>query len=250
MSAQPLVYIDDGEAWCDSVTLAAQADKRHDHVLRDIDAIVAEEPSLLDKASSPNLGSLPELASGSDLSRLHGPRFREALYEVARTNRGKRAHRKYEMNSAAFALLMGRMTGRKPLKFQITYTTAFETMRAMLATGAANDAASQVPERTYAERLLPDQFSVERRRTLHAENKRIERYYGEVEGERHWRESGLWHPDEARRMPLLGNLRSDVQTWFGEDLTVEGAARSGRPGCGPNAQLPSNDSLPPCAVGS
>lgn len=110
-SAAARVTLVDGEPMADSLDIAAQFEKRHDHVLRSIDGL---------------------LALGQDL----GPaRFVAATYEVqvlpnsGEQGRGStRTHRCYRMNEQAFALVVMGFTGAKALRWKVAYSGAFKAM--------------------------------------------------------------------------------------------------------------------------
>lgn len=102
----PIVFTKDGEVFANSRDVAAFFNKRHDHVLRDID-------NLLVNSGSPELGNL----------------FIEA-HEYHDT--ANKTVRHYEVTRDGFTLLAMGFTGSKALKFKLRYIEAFNAMEAEL----------------------------------------------------------------------------------------------------------------------
>lgn len=103
---QSLVFIQNGKAVTDSLTVANVFEKRHDHVMRDIQSIMAEIEG--------------------DFSLLN---FGESTYT---TDRG-RAYAKYLMTEDGFTLLAMGYTGKDAMRFKVAYIKEFRRMQAELA---------------------------------------------------------------------------------------------------------------------
>ncbi|KKC39516.1 hypothetical protein WH87_04805 [Devosia epidermidihirudinis] len=103
-SRLPIVNVREGEAFADSRDVAAFFDKEHRNVLRDIDNLVAAEPSL---------------------ALLN---FEQGVYTRADT--GNQQHRHFRMNRDGFSLLAMGFTGTKALKWKLRYIEAFNAMEA------------------------------------------------------------------------------------------------------------------------
>lgn len=93
----PSVFIKDGNVYANSRDVAAFFEKRHDHVLRDIDALVEQ--------GVPNFGDTPYIH----------PQNGE-LY------------RSYDMDRDGFALLAMSFTGPRALRFKLAYIAQFNAM--------------------------------------------------------------------------------------------------------------------------
>lgn len=102
---QPVVSIRDGEVFANSRNVADYFQKRHDHVLRDIDNLLS--------SGSPKLGSL--FVEGS------------VYHDQARKD-----VRVFDMTRDGFSLLAMGFTGQKALAFKLNYIAAFNAMEAEL----------------------------------------------------------------------------------------------------------------------
>lgn len=102
----PLVFVRNGTVFANSRDVASYFEKRHDHVLRDIDTLISAAPSI-----APNFGEYAE---------------------DVRAGFGRRSVRSFDMTRTGFTLLAMRFTGVKALHFQIVYVEAFEEMEAEL----------------------------------------------------------------------------------------------------------------------
>lgn len=97
----PIVRMKDGEARADSRDVAAFFDKRHDHVLRDIRALIAKEPRL----GLSNFGETPFIEPST----------------------GQTYHY-FEMDRRGFTVLAMGFTGGRALEWKLRYIDAFELM--------------------------------------------------------------------------------------------------------------------------
>lgn len=97
----PVLVVRSGEVLTTSRDVAEKFDKRHDHVLRDID-------NLLRNIDSPNLGSLFRLEMMPDGQGI--------------------LRRSYDMTRDGFALLAMGFTGARAIKWKLAYIEAFNTM--------------------------------------------------------------------------------------------------------------------------
>ena len=105
----PAVFVKDGKAFANSRDVAAFFGKRHDHVTRDIAALVAQEPSLVNGRA---------------------PNFGETLYEVPGPNGATRSERCFDMTRDGFTLLGMGFTGPQALKWKLRYIEAFNALEA------------------------------------------------------------------------------------------------------------------------
>lgn len=101
----PIVFAKDGEAFANSRDVAAFFGKDHNHVLRDIDNLIAAEPKL-------------GLSSFGQTSYVHP--------------QNGQTYRAYEMDRDGFTLLAMGFTGGKALKWKLRYIEAFNAMEAEL----------------------------------------------------------------------------------------------------------------------
>lgn len=99
----PIVFAKDGEVFANSRDVAAFFGKQHGHVLRDIDNLIASEPSL-------------------GLST-----FGETPYVEPSTGQ---AYRSFDMGRDGFTLLAMGFTGAKALKWKLRYIEAFNALEA------------------------------------------------------------------------------------------------------------------------
>ncbi len=107
----PCVFVQGGEVLASSRDVAAFFEKQHAHVLRDIDHLIHQEPSL---------------AQGQ-LSK-----FGELFIDVEVNNGATRKFRIFNMNRDGFSLLAMGFTGPRALKWKLAYIRAFNLMEAAL----------------------------------------------------------------------------------------------------------------------
>ncbi|MDX2304712.1 MAG: Rha family transcriptional regulator [Microscillaceae bacterium] len=100
-----LVIIQRKEALTTSLKVAEAFEKRHDHVIRDIETLIVELGSI-----ESSLGALPK--------------FGESSYFNAQNKKQKM----YKLNRQAFTLLAMGYTGAKALQFKLAYMNAFDEM--------------------------------------------------------------------------------------------------------------------------
>lgn len=101
-----LVIIQNRQAVTTSLQVAESFEKRHDHVLRDIEMI---------------LGGLPNFGET--------PMFYESTYEHPQN---KQQYRMYYMNRDGFTLLAMGFTGQKAMQYKLAYIQAFNEMERQL----------------------------------------------------------------------------------------------------------------------
>lgn len=94
-----LIIMKDRQAVTSSLNIAENFDKRHDHVLRDIDALEKDIPN-----------------------------FGEMFFETTEPDLYGRKRRVFYMNRDGFTLLAMGFTGRKALQFKLKYIEAFNQM--------------------------------------------------------------------------------------------------------------------------
>ncbi|MCA0851225.1 Rha family transcriptional regulator [Salipiger thiooxidans] len=112
-ASAPRVFVRHGEVFATSRDVAACFEKRHYHVLRDIDRLVARQPTLLKPtAESDTLGGC----------------FEEITIEVKVGCGATRLDRAYAMTRDGFALLAVGFTGEKALEFKMQYIRTFGLM--------------------------------------------------------------------------------------------------------------------------
>jgi Rha family phage regulatory protein len=104
----PVVFTKDGAVFANSRDVATYFAKRHDHVLRDIDALIAKDPSL---GGLPNFGDTPCFQKSSYIEPTTG-----------------QTYRCFDMDQMGFTLLAVGFTGTKALQFKIRYVRAFAAM--------------------------------------------------------------------------------------------------------------------------
>lgn len=117
---QPVVFAKAGEAFASSRDVAAGFEKRHDNVIRDIENLIAAEPSL----------GLRQFAKGGVLS------FEETPYV---NEQNGQTYKAYAMSRDGFTLLAMGFTGAKALKWKLRYIEAFNAMEAELRRQATVD---------------------------------------------------------------------------------------------------------------
>lgn len=94
-----LIIMKDRQAVTSSLNIAENFDKRHDHVLRDIDALEKDIPN-----------------------------FGDIFFETTEPDLYGRKRRVFYMNRDGFTLLAMGFTGRKALQFKLKYIEAFNQM--------------------------------------------------------------------------------------------------------------------------
>lgn len=101
----PVVFSKDGEVFANSRDVAAFFEKQHGHILRDIDNLIKNEPSL------------------------GFSKFGETPYIEPSTGQ---TYRSYDMDRDGFTLIAMGFTGGKALKWKLRYIEAFNAMDAEL----------------------------------------------------------------------------------------------------------------------
>lgn len=113
--APRIMLAEDGQAFTTSRDVAAYFGKRHDHVLRDIEKLLAELEEMQEE-HEPNFGGM----------------FQYAESKVLIGNGAERSDPIYHLTRDGFTLLAMGFTGKKALLFKVAYITAFNTMEARL----------------------------------------------------------------------------------------------------------------------
>jgi len=127
-STHPAVEIINGKPATTSVEVARVFQKRHDHVLRDIEKL------------------------RKDLPAEHAPNFGEMSIEVDIGNGATRASKVYRFTRDSFTMLAFGFTGKKATAFKAAYISAFNRMEQELQGKAAateNNTAAQQPELSF-----------------------------------------------------------------------------------------------------
>lgn len=109
--SKKLVVIENNQPVTDSRTVADKFEKRHDHVVRDIETIIKQMASV---SQSPKLGSAM---------------FVKTTYQA---ENGGRNYPMYLMNRDGFSLLAMGFTGKKALQFKLKFIDEFNKMEAKL----------------------------------------------------------------------------------------------------------------------
>lgn len=131
-SPMPRVFTRGSEVFANSRDVAVFFEKDHRNVLRDIDHLIQQEPSLaqgglLNFEQTPHKEGLRNFAQ-----TLHGrsaPKFGETPYVELQNGQTYRA---FEMTRDGFALLAMGFTGPRALKWKLRYIEAFNLMEAEL----------------------------------------------------------------------------------------------------------------------
>lgn len=108
----------DGKGWASSRDVAAFFGKRHDNVLRDIEALMAEAPAC-------------------------ALNFEGTSEAVAMPRGGVRQERAFLMNRDGFTLLAMGFTGKKALKFKLDYIAAYTALEAEAIEARKREARAQ-----------------------------------------------------------------------------------------------------------
>ena len=111
--AEKAVFVQDGQPVTTSRKVAETFGKRHDHVIRDIRAIIEQEPGCL-------------------------PNFGESFFVQKMPQGGIRKQPYFTITRDGFVLLAMGFTGTKALAFKIRYIEAFNAMEQALRQNEAN----------------------------------------------------------------------------------------------------------------
>ena len=111
-----LVFIHNNQALTDSRKVAAYFGKRHDHVIRDIRAIIDQ------------MGGVPKIGET--------PLFEETVYVNSQNGQ---AYPMFLMNRDGFTLLAMGFTGKEALQFKLAYIAKFNEMERALSNPAPAD---------------------------------------------------------------------------------------------------------------
>ena len=103
----------DGKAYCTSLQIAHHFDKRHDNVMRDIEATIAQVLETSNKLKSEGIGNLFKLSEYEFVSGI-GAKIKKPMYYLS---------------EQGFTLLAMGYTGAKAMQFKLAYMAAFEKMR-------------------------------------------------------------------------------------------------------------------------
>jgi Rha family phage regulatory protein len=117
-TCQPILFIRQGEVFCNSQNVADTFEKQHSHVLRAIDNLIKAEEEI-------------GIHQFSEEDRL--PKFGETVIERQNPSGGLPIKaRAFDMNRDGFTLLAMGFTGAKALKWKLLYIEAFNAMEAEL----------------------------------------------------------------------------------------------------------------------
>lgn len=106
---QDLVFVDNNQPVTSSRSVAEHFEKRHDHVIRDIETLI----NSADEKDRPKIG--------------------EMFYESTEPDTYGREQKVYYMNEKGFSILVMGFTGAKALSWKLKYIDAFDKMRKQLA---------------------------------------------------------------------------------------------------------------------
>ena len=140
---QPRLVVHQQQVHTTSMAVAEFFEKRHDHVLRDIEALITDCHA---EISFPNFGERDSASDGisrlkiggADLDDSVSGQFCQSNFEttVYVDSRGK-TQPMYLLTKNGFVLLAMGFTGKKALLWKIRYIEAFDLMEARLATTAS-----------------------------------------------------------------------------------------------------------------
>lgn len=191
----PVLAVIDGVVRTDSRDVAALFEKNHRDVLRSIDNLIEQEPSL----------TLRNFAQGSFLN----PRG------------GEQEHRCFLMNRDGFALLVMGFTGAKALKWKLAYIDAFNRMEAALRE-AANDGDLDIADRLDAADQWRSGLALVREARIIG---------GRAAARRAWALAGLPEIFDDQALPqfkgFIGPYDEAIARWFAERTVVAPGFRVG-----------------------
>ena len=113
-----LVFLEDDQVLTTSLKVAEVFEKRHDHVVRDIETIIRDCQEMASESQTPILGN-----------GVTTPFFQKTSYTA---EQGGRKYPMYLMNRDGFSLLVMGFTGKKALKFKLAYVQSFNAMEKKL----------------------------------------------------------------------------------------------------------------------
>lgn len=128
-----LVDLDHGHSFTTSRKVAEHFKKRHDHVLRDVAALLAEISRL--NFEPPNAISRPNFGEPDSIGWLN---FQASSY----TDKRGKTYTEYHLSRDGFSLLAMGFTGREALAWKIKFLDAFNAMEAELNAKTARYAAA------------------------------------------------------------------------------------------------------------
>lgn len=117
------------EAWVLSRTLAEMFDKRHDHVLRDIEEVIKRGEDGLLKSEGVDFNQ-PKSGGVELYDDFNIRNFIKSEYKDKKGEKRK----EYLLNRKSFVLIAMGFTGDKALEFKKMYIEAFETMTVVIQT--------------------------------------------------------------------------------------------------------------------
>lgn len=189
----------DGVPMVSSRKVAEIFDKRHDHVMRDIDSIIND---LLKPGETGNRLGLPKFgeANRKDFADIN---FKKSFYK---DSQGKR-YREYLLTRDGFTLVAMGFTGKKALEFKITYINRFNEMERFIISRSL--ARLEYPELTDMIKLMHDEpkfyhFSNEadmiNRIVMGMPAKEIRQMHGLAKGESIRDHATPWQADMIQRL--------------------------------------------------
>ena len=170
MDNQIEIINSNGQLVVSSRQIAESFGKRHDHVLRDIEAILSQNPNLGADIISQN----PKL--GSDI-KAENSALMDMFYETTYKAGTGKSYKEYLMNRDGFSLLVMGFTGKEAMEWKIKYINAFNEMEKRLSKPQLTPVEQMAQGLIAAQQLLAEKearLKEEKEARLKAEQKTIE----------------------------------------------------------------------------
>ena len=145
--AKPAITIVNGKAVTSSLTIATLFGKRHTHILRNIETLIADAKAIKPEypySSSNFMQSKTQFDAGNSIEPNFGlneyGRFTKLNFELSEyTDSIGRKLPAYNITRDGFTLLAMGFTGQKALQFKLAYIEAFNKMEQQIAQQSQND---------------------------------------------------------------------------------------------------------------